>query len=122
MSDHDPNVAVMMQVPNLGAFVRCLLPVRLTGGHTVTFGVWLGVHPDDLKRTFETWWAPTYPELTLDGHLANALPGWGLLAVAAHAEVREPDATPYVVASPDAELNSVLVDEWPHEDVLARLP
>jgi len=30
----------MMQVPGLGAFVGGLLPVRLTGGHTVTYGVW----------------------------------------------------------------------------------
>ena len=42
----------MMQVPNVGAFVRALLPVRLTEGHTVTFGVWLAVHPNDLKPAF----------------------------------------------------------------------
>jgi hypothetical protein len=29
----------------VGAFLRALLPVQLTGGYTVTFGVWVGVHP-----------------------------------------------------------------------------
>ena len=41
MSDADPNTAVMMQVPDLGAFVRVLLPVGLGGGNTITFGTWL---------------------------------------------------------------------------------
>jgi hypothetical protein len=44
-TDQDPNAAVMMMVPDVGAFVRALLPVRLTGGYTVTFGVWIGVPP-----------------------------------------------------------------------------
>lgn len=63
----------MMQVPGLGAFVRARLPVQLTGGHTVTYGVWVGIHPDDLQRAFAIWWQPEYTELTLDGALANAL-------------------------------------------------
>jgi hypothetical protein len=71
MSDTDANVAVMMQVPDAGGFVRCLLPVRLIEGHTVTFGVWLDVHPDDLRHAFESRWAPTYPDLRLDGRLAK---------------------------------------------------
>jgi hypothetical protein len=49
-SEPDPNRAVMMMVPNLGGFLRALLPVHLSGGDTVAFGVWVGVHPDDLKR------------------------------------------------------------------------
>jgi hypothetical protein len=36
----------MMQVPALGTFVRAMLPVQLTGGHTVTYGgVWVGIDP-----------------------------------------------------------------------------
>jgi len=41
---------VLMQVQGVGAFVRILVPVHLTGGYTVTFGAWLGLHPDDLRR------------------------------------------------------------------------
>lgn len=112
----------MMMVPNVGAFVRALLPVRLTGGHAVTFGVWVGVHPDDLKRAFETWWAPEYAQLQMDGRLANALPSWDVFAVPVSLAVSDPDATPYCVASSDTELQAVLTDEWEHELVLAGLP
>src|SRR5260370_41417659 len=40
-SDPDANRAVMMQVPEVGPFVRALLPVHLSGGYTLTFGLWL---------------------------------------------------------------------------------
>ncbi len=39
--------SVMMQVSNIGAFVRVLLPVRLIGSHTVMFGAWLAM---DLRK------------------------------------------------------------------------
>lgn len=122
LSEPDPNRAVMMQVPNVGAFVRCLLPVHLSGGHRVRFGVWLGVHPDDLKRAFSQWWEPTYETLTFDGRLANRLPIWNLYGTPAFAEVVDADATPFIVSSDSAELARVLADEWPHEDVLSALP
>jgi len=122
MSDTDANAAVMIQVPNVGPFVRCLLPVRLTGGFTVTFGVWLAVHPDDLQRAFRVWWAPEYRELVLDGFLANKLPVWGLLGSKARAHVRDENQTPYIFQSPDPTLSQVLSDEWPHEEILAPLP
>ena len=122
MSHDDPNESVMMQVPNVGPFVRCLLPVHLTGGYTVTFGVWLAVHPDDLQRAFKTWWEPEYRDLALDGYLANKLPLWGLLASPARAEVRDENETPYIVQSSETELARVLTTQWPHEMVLASLP
>lgn len=34
LSHLSPETSVMMQVPSSGAFVRALLPVSLTGGHT----------------------------------------------------------------------------------------
>ena len=48
----------MMLVPNVGPFVRALPPFGLTGGYTVTFGVWVAVHPDDLQRAFAVWCEP----------------------------------------------------------------
>ena len=122
LSEPDPNRAVMMQVPDLGAFVRVLLPVSLEGGDTITFGTWLGVHPQDLKRAFEAWWAPTYPELELAGVIANDVKPWGLLARPAVARVTDPDATPYVVESEDALTRDVLTRAWPHEQVIDALP
>ena len=51
-----------------------LLVVRLVGGYTVTYGVWVGVHPDDLQRAFRVWWEPDYDNLRLGGGLANSVP------------------------------------------------
>jgi hypothetical protein len=67
----DANQSTMMIVPELGAFVRALLPVALTGGHTVSFGVWVAVQGKDLHRAFEVWWEPEYASLRLHGYLAN---------------------------------------------------
>jgi hypothetical protein len=122
LSHQDANTSVMMQVPNLGGFVRVLLPVQLTGAYTVTFGVWLGVHPDDLRRAFKVWWEPEYKDLQLEGRLANALPNWGLLGAPATTVVQDTDATPYVVQSSDPVLSQVLSNEWSHAAVLASLP
>ena len=122
MSHGDANESVMMQLPGVGPFVRCLLPVHLTGGYTVTFGVWLAVHPDDLQRAFRVWWEPAYADLVLDGYLANKLPVWGLLAAPAVARVRDENQRPYVEESSDEMLARVLAEEWQHEELLASLP
>jgi hypothetical protein len=121
-SEPDPNRAVMMMVPNLGGFLRGLLPVHLSDGDTVTFGVWVGVHPDDLKRAYDLWWDPRYRDLPISGRLANALPEWGLLGTPVDLEVVDPEATPYCVRSTNAELSGLLRDEWDRADVLSRLP
>ena len=121
-SEPDPTRAVMMMVPNLGGFLRALLPVHLSGGDAVTFGVWVGVHPDDLKRAYDEWWGPGYPSLSMSGRLANALPGWEVLAAPVELEVLDPQATPYCVRSSDAQLSQVLSTEWDKAEVLARLP
>lgn len=122
MSHSDANQSVMMMVPTVGTFVRVLLPVQLTGGYTVTFGAWLGVHPDDLQRAFSVWTAPEYVDLRLEGRLANALPAWDVFAVPAEAVVRDPEETPYIVHSSDELLNRVLTEAWPHEKILDGLP
>jgi len=122
MSHDDPNISVMMQVPNVGPFVRCLLPIQLTGGFTITFGVWLAVHPDDLQRAFGTWWEPEYSELVLDGYLANELPVWGLLGAPAHAHVVNEDHTPVIDRSSVPLLSRLLTQEQAHEELLASLP
>jgi len=112
----------MMQVPHVGPFVRALLPVRLTGGYTVTFGVWVAIRPDELQRAFAVWWEPGYADLRLDGFLANAVQPWGLLYAPVSLEVRDPEHSPYCSASSDPELARVLADAWPHEEVLRALP
>jgi hypothetical protein len=121
MSHADANSSVMLQVPEVGPFVRVLMPVRLLGGDVLTFGVWLGVHPDDLQRAFAEWWAPTYPDLVLEGRIGNDIRPWGLLAKPATAVVRDANQTPYLASSPDLLTEQVLIDEWPHDYVLDAL-
>jgi hypothetical protein len=76
LSHDSPETSVMMQVPAIGAFIRALLPVRLSGGHTITFGVWMCINPRELPRVFAVWWEPEYRHLRLDGALANSIPPW----------------------------------------------
>jgi hypothetical protein len=99
-----------------------LLPVRLIGGDTLTFGVRLGVHPNDVQRAFREWTAPASSDLVLDGRIGNDVQPWGLLAKPATAVVRNPDETPYLDSSPDALTADVLTQEWPHAEVLDALP
>lgn len=122
MTGPSANESVMMQVPGVGPFVRSLLPVRLTGGYSVTFGVWVGIHPDDLQRAFKCWWAPEYADLELEGRLANALRPWGLLAAPVELKVLDENHTPYVVGSTNDQLKAVLAREWSHAEVLDALP
>jgi hypothetical protein len=113
---------VMMQVEGLGAFIRALMPVRLVGGDTVTYGVWLGVHPEDLQRAFKVWWEPDYVNLRFEGLVANDVQPWGLIGKPVRALVRNPDETPYVDSSSDDEMSRVLTVEWEHDVVLDALP
>jgi len=46
---------VLMQVQDIGAFVRILVPVNLAGSYKITYGAWLSVSPDDLRRAWEVW-------------------------------------------------------------------
>ena len=121
-SEPDANRAVMMQVPEVGPFLRAVLQVQLSGGYTLTFGLWLLVRPDDLQRAFRIWWSPEYADFTVEGWLGNALPPWGLLAAPVTAVVRDPNQTPYCDRSPEPMLARILTEEWPHEDVLGALP
>ncbi|HEX8768135.1 MAG TPA: DUF2199 domain-containing protein [Jatrophihabitans sp.] len=122
MSHDDAESSVMMQVPEVGHFVRVLLPITLIGGDTLTFGIWLGVAPEDFHRAFAQWWAPTYPDLVLEGHIANDVQPWGLLARPGCAVVRNPQATPYLARSTDSLTEQVLTRHWPHDEVLDALP
>lgn len=114
--------SVMMQIPGVGPFVRALLRVRLTGGYSVRFGVWLSFHPDDLQYAFKIWWSPDYASLRLRGVLANGIEPWGLLATPVEISVLDENQSPWVTASDDADMLAVLVNEWDHEVVLAALP
>jgi hypothetical protein len=122
LSHADAYTSVMMQVPGISPFVRALLPVRLDGGHSVTFGVWVAISPDDLQSTYKKWWDDDYANLVLSGVLANDVPPWKLLGAPVELRVRDVNHTPYCVSSTDELLETVLSTVWPHEDILAALP
>lgn len=104
--------------------MRTLLPVNLTDGFTVTFGVWLAVESDVLHHAWQIWHAPDYVGLRFCGQLANALPPWGEQVVGRRVctEVRDANAIPSVCASDDPLVARILADEWPHDEVLPHLP
>ncbi|HYB48200.1 MAG TPA: hypothetical protein VED20_12705 [Streptosporangiaceae bacterium] len=98
--------------------MRALLPVKLAEGHTVSFGVWLAIHPEDLKPAFDIWWDPACEHLHLGAWLGNAISPWGMLACPVEAAVRDPSQTPCRVSFPDETVNRVLAEEWDHGLVL----
>jgi hypothetical protein len=110
-----------LQVQGVGAFVRVLLPIRLTGGFSLTVGTWLAIDPADFRSVWEEWDTESYSSLVLEGFLANAIPPWGdaVLGAPATAAVRDPKLNPYIASSEHLILGEVLATEWPHEEVLA---
>jgi hypothetical protein len=118
LSHDTPAASVFIQAPGVGAFVRALLPIRLTDGHRLTYGVWVAIHPDELQRAFSVWWAPEYADLELPGVLANPVPPWGLLFAPVELGIRDTEEAPYCRHSTDPKLLAVLEREWGHATVL----
>lgn len=115
---------VLMQVQGVGGFVRILVPVKLTGGYTVTYGAWLSVESADLRRAWEVWRDDfSYKQLRLNGVLANMLPGWEneTYVKPLEAAVINVEHTPYAIDSADDFMRRVIKEEWPHELVLAAI-
>ena len=114
----------MLQVQGTGAFVRALLRVQLAGGGSVTYGLWLGVHPDELKKLWEIWERPAYLGHEFQGWCANAVPPWKetVLAAPVLARAQKQDELPRVISSDHEIMATVLEKEWPHDYVLAGLP
>jgi hypothetical protein len=110
----------LLQVQGVGAFVRCLLRVELNHESSVTFGTWLSVHPDDLRRAHQLWDDERYAGLVLDGYLANAIEPWGqeIYRAPARAAVRKIAHVPYLVNSVHPVLAKVLGQAWDRNEVL----
>ncbi len=110
----------LLQVEGVGAFVRALFPVHLTGGIVKRYGVWLGVYPAALHRAWEVWETDEYVDLEFEGMLANRIPPWEDRTGPAwcRAIVEDPDALPTIVESADPDVQEILTTEWAHEAVL----
>jgi len=87
----------LLRVADTGCFLRCLLPVRLTGGVELCLGVWIEIPERDLLHADEVWNDPSYAEFTTTGRLANLVRPWGEdilgaeLLVDLHCLFRDPD-------------------------------
>jgi hypothetical protein len=112
----------MMHVDGIGSFLRALLPVRLDDGFQITFGTWIGVRPVELQRAFAIWQSREYDDFTVDGWLANHIDPWGLLATPLTASVKDQGQIPYITASPDRRLSSLLTEPQPHDPVVSAWP
>ncbi|WP_433825829.1 DUF2199 domain-containing protein [Actinoplanes sp. CA-015351] len=107
------------RLAGVGGFVRCLMPVHLTDGGSVTYSVWLQLDDDQLRHANKVWTTPEYSALKLRGEVANAIKPWPeLLGESAGAEVRDPRTLPYLVADSDSLLSRVLTESWDRDDVL----
>ncbi|MEV6108973.1 DUF2199 domain-containing protein [Streptomyces sp. NPDC051940] len=110
----------LLRVAGAGAFARCLLPVRLSGGTELVIGTWLRVDEDDLRRAAEVHESPEYADLVLRGTLANAIRPWGdgLLSAGVTARVRDTEEIPYAETSDDALAGRILGETWDRDEVL----
>jgi hypothetical protein len=110
----------LIQVQGVGAFVRVMLPIRLTEGHSLTVGTWLAINPVEMPAVWERWNAPEYADLELTGYVANAIPPWGknLLGATASAAVRNADQNPFITGSSHNDLAAVIGNTWPYKEVL----
>ncbi|MFD4669471.1 hypothetical protein ACFWNN_07010 [Lentzea sp. NPDC058450] len=83
------------------AYVRCVLPVELTGDLELWFGAWMRVPFADAEHAAAVWDGPGYASLKFTGTFAHDLKPWnGLRGVRVVAEVREPDDLPEYVDHP----------------------
>ncbi|WP_455359923.1 DUF2199 domain-containing protein [Streptomyces sp. SYSU K21746] len=117
---HEVGVGALLRVDDIGCFVRCLLPVRLTDDIELVLGTWLEISAADLDHALAMWQDPAYKGLVLRGALANSIKPWGdgLLGATATVEVRNPDEIPYVVRSGHTLLAEVLAGTWDRHEVL----
>ncbi|MFD9699706.1 hypothetical protein [Lentzea sp. NPDC059081] len=100
----------------LGAesYVRCVLPVELTGDLELWFSAWMRVTPEDARRAAASWGVES---LRLTGTFAHDIKPWDDLDGAeVVAEVVEAGAPPDLVAHP------LLGKVWDRDHVLSAFP
>ena len=122
IAGESPRQADFMAAKGVGFFVRSLVPVQLTGGHLVTYGVWIGADEEVVQYAHSEWNARTYSNLVIEGRLANKLPPWDVYGAEVIATPRDANEVPYVGSSSNSSMQAVLDEVWPHELILATLP
>ncbi|BEL02946.1 hypothetical protein Q0Z83_011370 [Actinoplanes sichuanensis] len=112
----------LREADGIGAFIRCLMPIRLTGGGRLTYSAWLKVPAEQFRHAREIWQTAEYPNLTLTGEMANAIqPFTEIYGEPASAAIRDADSLPYLSAPEGTLLWRVLNEVWDRDDVLSRI-
>jgi hypothetical protein len=112
----------LLAVRSVGCFVRALLPVALEHGQIVTFGVWVGVSPEDFQRAVDGWHTLDYAQMRFDGLLANRIPPWDVIGSPIRIEVIDPSRRPWSTSSPDPTLGRLLSEVQHVEELVPFLP
>lgn len=107
----------LMTGPDGEAYLRCLLPVRLTGGVELVFSAWMQVPDSTAMRAYHVWEdGEEYAKFTASGTFANVIMPWPeLMGVPVEAAVRDADELPYYTSHP------LLDREWDRDFVLSRI-
>ncbi|MEV6236887.1 DUF2199 domain-containing protein [Lentzea sp. NPDC051838] len=119
----NPNAA-FLRLETGQTFVRCSLPVALTGGTTLMYMTWLELGESDFERAVTAWRDSTWDGLVLHGTLGNDLKPWTaeLRGAEVMASVRAIDEVPTVVNSDHPVLHRMLTETWDRDVVLSWFP
>lgn len=100
--------------PGGDSYLRCLLPVRLTGGTELVFGAWMQISKVDAMYAHAVWDNDNeYRNLHVAGTFANFIAPWDLLGTPVEAAVLNADELPYYTSHP------LLEREWDRDEVLS---
>jgi len=102
--------------PDGDSYLRCLLPVRLTGGVELVFGAWMQISKVDAMYAHAVWDNDSeYKNLRVSGTFANFIAPWDLVGTPVEAAVLNADELPYYTSHP------LLEHEWDRDEVLTHI-
>jgi hypothetical protein len=102
--------------PDGDSYLRCLLPVRLTGGVELVFGAWMQISKVDAMYAHAVWDNDSeYKNLRVSGTFANFIAPWDLVGTPVEAAVLNADELPYYTSHP------LLEHEWDRDEILTHI-
>jgi hypothetical protein len=112
----------LVRVHGEGAFIRCVMPVALSGDLRMVLGVWVEVSDADFDHAVAVWNDAAYQDLVVRGTFANMIKPWDhdIYRAPLTASVGDPEELPHVVASDHPMLHRVLTETWDRDHVLSR--
>lgn len=119
----NPNAA-FLRLETGQAFVRCLLPVALTGDTRLTYMTWMEIGEEDFQRAYAAWRDSSWADTILYGTLGNDLKPWtaALRGAEVMASVGAMDEPPTIMNSDNVMLRRMLTETWDRDLVLSWFP